>query len=284
MGVDIRVRRFAQSDAERTLMHTIDKGNRAPLANALSNYYKKLKADERSITKEDLEELLRVAFHISIRQASRKLDLLDKYQAFKGKHLYNMRETHPNTATLKHLHAQARQELGEVAEPHGNLQNLLASYRNEYEALSRQIHAYGGNSDDPEVLEMAHALTWHVNSLDNSNAPTLNESTIPMHVDFSKGDGWAFDSFLYRESQYYHFKNKNPVGYLSRKGRVQVTFIAKDVAVVTSVTGIDRRVPAPFIVLSAAKPMSQDLTGYSYIVESVKPGGEWEPAMVTFRR
>lgn len=105
-----------------------------------------------------------------------------------------------------------------------------------------------------------------------------------MHVDFSKGDGWAFDSFLYRESQYYHFKNKNPVGYLSRKGRVQVTFIAKDVAVVTSVTGIDRRVPAPFIVLSAAKPMSQDLTGYSYIVESVKPGGEWEPAMVTFRR
>lgn len=99
MGVDIRVRRFAQSDAERTLMHTIDKGNRAPLANALSNYYKKLKADERSITKEDLEELLRVAFRISIRQASRKLDLLDQYQAFKGKHLYNMRETHPNTPT-----------------------------------------------------------------------------------------------------------------------------------------------------------------------------------------
>ena len=30
--------------------------------------------------------------------------------------------------------------------------------------------------------------------------------------------------------------------------------------------------------------MSQDLTGYSYIIESVKPGGEWEPAMVTFRR
>lgn len=159
MGVDIRVRRFAQSDAERTLMHTIDKGNRAPLANALSNYYKKLKADEKSITKEDLEELLRAAFHISIRQASRKLDLLDKYQAFKGKHLYNMRETHPNTATLKHLHAQARQELGEVAEPHGNLQNLLASYRNEYEALSRQIHAYGGNPDDPEVLEMAARYT-----------------------------------------------------------------------------------------------------------------------------
>lgn len=159
MGVDIRVRRFAQSDAERTLMHTIDKGNCVPLANALSNYYKKLKADERSITKEDLEELLRVAFRISIRQASRKLDLLDQYQAFKGKHLYNMRETHPNTATLKHLHAQARQELGEVAEPHGNLQNLLASYRNEYEALSRQIHAYGGNPEDPEVLEMAARYT-----------------------------------------------------------------------------------------------------------------------------
>ena len=147
---------------------------------------------------------------------------------------------------------------------------------------SNRPHNPDGN--DRDIEEMAHALTWHVNSLDNSNAPTLNESTIPMHVDFSKGDGWAFDSFLYRESQYYHFKNKNPVGYLSRKGRVQVTFIAKDVAVVTSVTGIDRRVPAPFIVLSAAKPMSQDLTGYSYIVESVKPGGEWEPAMVTFRR
>lgn len=55
MGVDIRVRRFAQSDAERTLMHTIDKGNRAPLANALSNYYKKLKADERSITRKTLK-------------------------------------------------------------------------------------------------------------------------------------------------------------------------------------------------------------------------------------
>lgn len=117
---------------------------------------------------------------------------------------------------------------------------------------SNRPHNPDGN--DRDIEEMAHALTWHVNSLDNSNAPTLNESTIPMHVDFSKGDGWAFDSFLYRESQYYHFKNKNPVGYLSRKGRVQVTFIAKDVAVVTSVTGIDRRVPAPFIVLSAAVP------------------------------
>lgn len=147
---------------------------------------------------------------------------------------------------------------------------------------SNRPHNPDGN--DRDIEEMAHALTWHVNSLDNSNAPTLNESTTPMYVDFSKGDGWAFDSFLYRESQYYHFKDKNPVEYLSRKGRVQVTFIAKDVAVVTSVTGSDRRVPAPFIVLSAAKPMSQDLTGYSYIIESVKPGGEWEPAMITFKR
>lgn len=131
---------------------------------------------------------------------------------------------------------------------------------------------------------MSHAITWHVNSLDNSDAPAINESTIPMYVDFSKGDGWAFDSFLYRESRYYHFKDKDPAEYLSGKGRVQVTFIAQDVAVVTSVTGINRRVPSPFIVLSVAKPMSQDLTGYSYIIESVKPGGEWEPAMVTFRR
>lgn len=137
---------------------------------------------------------------------------------------------------------------------------------------------------DRDIEEMVHALTWHVNSLDNSNAPALKESTIPMYVDFSKGDGWAFDSFLYRESRYYHFKDKDPAEYLSRKGRVQATFVAKDVAVVTSVTGADRRVPAPFIVLSAAKPMSQDLTGHSYTIESVKPGGEWEPAMITFKR
>lgn len=137
---------------------------------------------------------------------------------------------------------------------------------------------------DGDIEEMAHALTWHVNSLDNSNAPTLKKSTLPMYVDFSKGDGWAFDSFLYRESRYYHFKDKNPAEYLSRRGRVQVTFVAKDVAVVTSVTGIDRRVPTPFIVLSTAKPMSQDLTGHSYTIESVKPGGEWEPAMITFKR
>lgn len=137
---------------------------------------------------------------------------------------------------------------------------------------------------DGDIEEMAHALTRHVNSLDNSNAPALKESTLPMYVDFSKGDGWAFDSFLYRESRYYHFKDKNPAEYLSRRGRVQVTFVAKDVAVVTSVTGIDRRVPTPFIVLSTANPMSQDLTGHSYTIESVKPGGEWEPAMITFKR
>lgn len=137
---------------------------------------------------------------------------------------------------------------------------------------------------DKDPMDAASALTWYADSHGDDNAPALEQEELPMFVDFSKGDGWAFDSSLYRESQYYHFKNKNPVGYLSRKGRVQVTFIAKDIAVVTSVTGIDRRVPAPFIVLSAAKPMSQDLTGYSYIVESVKPGGEWEPAMVTFRR
>lgn len=151
-------------------------------------------------------------------------------------------------------------------------------------SFSGSNRPHNPDGSDGDIEEMSHALTWHVNSLDNTNAPTLNESTIPMYVDFSKGDGWAFDSFLYRESQYYHLRDRNPAEYLSGRGRAQVTFIAKDVAVVTSVTGINRRVPAPFIVLSAAKPMSQDLTGYSYIIESVKPGGEWEPAMVTFRR
>ena len=167
MSVDIRVRRFAQSDAERTLMHTTDERNRAPLTDALNRYYKKLKADEKSVTKEDLEELLRVAFYVSTRQSNRNLDIIDQYNAFKGKHLYNMRETHPNTATLKHLHAQARQELGEVAEPHGNLQNLLASYQSEYDTLTRQIGNYGGELDDPEVIEKAARHTFLEGSIEH---------------------------------------------------------------------------------------------------------------------
>lgn len=134
---------------------------------------------------------------------------------------------------------------------------------------------------DKDPMDAASALTWYADSHGDDNAPALEQEELPMFVDFGKGDGFAFKTFLYEDSKLYAFKDTNPAEYLATLGAVKVTFVAKGRAVVTA----DCRksgVALPLICLTAATPMSQDLTGYTYTVSSVEPGGVLEPAMVTF--
>lgn len=134
---------------------------------------------------------------------------------------------------------------------------------------------------DKDPMDAASALTWYADSHGDDNALALEQEELPMFVDFSKGDGFAFKTFLYEDSKLYAFKDTNPAEYLATLGAVKVTFVAKGRAVVTA----DCRksgVALPLICLTAATPMSQDLTGYTYTVSSVEPGGVLEPAMVTF--
>ena len=159
MAVDVRVRRFAQSDAERTLLRIYDPAQRENLAKAMGEYYTKLKTDTQSITSEDVKKLLRTAFKAYSTQTADTLDIFEQYRIFTGKHIYNMRETHPNVATLKHKHAKARQELGDVAEPLNNLRTLLAIHEAEAGTLTQQIHAYEGDPEDSEVIALAARLT-----------------------------------------------------------------------------------------------------------------------------
>lgn len=159
MPVDIRVRRFAQSDAERTLLRTFDPAQWENLKKAMAEYYGKLKADAQSIETEDVKKLLRVAFKAYTTQTAQTLDIFEQYRIFTGKHIYTMHETHPNVASLKHKHAKARQELGEVAEPLNNLRTLLVTHEAEANTLTQQIHAYKGNPEDSEVIGLAARLT-----------------------------------------------------------------------------------------------------------------------------
>lgn len=139
-----------------------------------------------------------------------------------------------------------------------------------------------GSSRDRDTHKMAYALEWYVKTHCNSEAATLENPIMRMFVDFNKGDSWAFDSFLYTESEFYRFREKNPAEYLSTLGTVTATFLTNNTAVVTG-AGYDSRVPMPFIVLTAATPTGQNLTGNSCTITSVEPGGEWEPATVTFK-
>ena len=154
----------------------------------------------------------------------------------------------------------------------GKLTTISGTNRPHHPSLSR----------DRDAEDMARALKWYIETQGKSNAPALEKPTMRMFVDFNKGDGWAFSTFLYTESSFYHFKDKNPAEYLAQLGPVAVTFLTNDIAVVTA-AGHHSRVPLPLIVLTATSPTGQNLAGYSYTISSVKPGGEWEPAMVTFK-
>lgn len=133
---------------------------------------------------------------------------------------------------------------------------------------------------------VAQTLRVYVMSKGNANAPALNYTRFPMHVDFNKGDGWAFKTFLYERSGFYHLKDINPAAYLAdlveRERLVTVTFISKESAVVTR-AGSLFNVPLPLICLTVAMPLNQDLTGYSYAIDSVTLGKDWEPASIAFK-
>lgn len=82
-----------------------------------------------------------------------------------------------------------------------------------------------GSSRDRDTHKMSYALEWYVKTHCNSEAATLENPIMRMFVDFNKGDSWAFDSFLYMESEFYRFREKNPAEYLSTLGTVTATFL-----------------------------------------------------------
>ena len=161
-----------------------------------------------------------------------------------------------------------------------------AFWRIDYELQGDKPRSPMRNQCRSDAEYVSKVLEMYVASKDNSDAPALNYTRLPMHVDFNKGDGWSFKSFLYKDSGFYHLKDTNPAKYLGnlveRRGSVTVTFINKESAVVTSV-GASSNVPLPLICLTVEMPLTQDLTGYSYTISSMNLGEEWEPASVVFQ-
>ena len=161
-----------------------------------------------------------------------------------------------------------------------------AFWRIDYELQGDKPRSPMRNQCRSDAEYVSKVLEMYVASKDNSDAPALNYTRLPMHVDFNKGDGWSFKSFLYKGSGFYHLKDTNPAKYLGnlveRRGSVTVTFINKESAVVTSV-GASSNVPLPLICLTVEMPLTQDLTGYSYTISSMNLGEEWEPAGVVFQ-
>ena len=161
-----------------------------------------------------------------------------------------------------------------------NEQDRASNLRNAFYNIGHECA--NSRRRDKGAHKMGHVLEWYTKTDNNGTAPTLKKPTHQMHVDFNKGDGRAFNTFLYEESDLYRFKDINPAEYLATLGAVTVTFVTNDIAVVTD-TGYDSRVSQPLIVLTATTPTGQNLAGHSYTIDAVKPGGEWNPATVTFK-
>ena len=161
-----------------------------------------------------------------------------------------------------------------------NEQDRASNLRNVFYNIGHECA--NSRMRDKGAHKMGRVLEWRAKTGNNGTAPALKKPTRQMHVDFNKGDGWAFNTFLYEESALYRFKDINPAEYLATLGAVTVTFITNDIAVVTD-TGYGSRLSQPLIVLTATTPTGQNLTGHSYTIDTVKPGGEWEPATVTFK-
>lgn len=157
---------------------------------------------------------------------------------------------------------------------------IMCEYAKSRESAHASKRGYRRNSRDNEAERVGRAINWYANSKDNSDAPTLSQPTMTMFVDFNKGDNWAFETFLYDDSKFSHFKGVDPAEYLSHMRNATAMFIADKVAVIT---GAEVGDSTPLIVLTATKPVGQNLTGYSYTIDTVKPGGEWEPATVMFK-
>lgn len=157
---------------------------------------------------------------------------------------------------------------------------IMGEYAKSEESALASKRGYYRNSRDNEAERVGRAINWYANSKDNSDAPTLSQPTMTMFVDFNKGDNWAFETFLYDDSKFSHFEGVDPAEYLSHMRNATAMFITDKVAVITGADVGDR---TPLIILTATKPVGQNLAGYSYTIASVEPGDAWEPAKVTFR-
>lgn len=187
-------------------------------------------------------------------------------------------ESVPESVRLPIRHGVAK-EAAQARAWRLDFHSIMHEYAKSKESEREPKRGYRRNSRDNEAERVGRAINWYANSKDNSAAPTLSQPTMTMFVDFNKGDNWAFETFLYDDSKFSHFKGVDPAGYLSNIRNATAMFITDKVAVITG-AGVGDRIP--LIILTATNPAGQNLTGYSYTIASVEPGDNWEPAKVTF--
>lgn len=195
------------------------------------------------------------------------------------------REMMHDSSIPEHIRYHIRQGVAE--EESGSrawkIANVLRDIAHQYVNCNQtafQEHGYS-KKRDRGFINLVHALEWYAEAKSDGDAPALSQPTMTMHVDFSKGDCWAFKKFLDKDSDLYHFKDINPVEYLAGRQDLTATFITDKVAVVMD-SNMRRHMRTPLIILTATSPAGQGLAGYSYTIASVESYGAWEPVKVTF--
>ena len=120
-----------------------------------------------------------------------------------------------------------------------------------------------------ESRKAKEAIKWYANEKRHLATSFTPEHPIEVTVNFSKGDQWEFESFLYDYSPLYYLKGKNPAKYLANNypAGCEIVFISDSIAVC-----VPRKYKRhePLITLTADKPIASGLAGHTFIIESVE--------------
>lgn len=126
------------------------------------------------------------------------------------------------------------------------------------------------NHDQSE--EAKQAIKWYAEEKRHLATSLTLEHPIEVTVNFSKGDNWDFEDFLYDYSPLYHFKDMNPAEYLANKRntRREVVFISDNIAVCVPSKYVRNE---PLITLTSDKPIASGLAGHTFNIKSVEVDG-----------
>jgi hypothetical protein len=120
-----------------------------------------------------------------------------------------------------------------------------------------------------ESRKAKEAIKWYAEEKRHLVTSFTPEHPIEVTVNFSTGDIWEFEDFLYDYSPLYYYKDKNPAEHLAEVHPIEreIVFISDNIAV---------RVPSkysqdePLITLTPDKPIASGLAGHTFIIESVE--------------
>lgn len=123
-----------------------------------------------------------------------------------------------------------------------------------------------------ESQEAKEAIKWYAEEKRHMATNFTPEHPIEVTVNFSKGDQWEFESFLYDYSPLYYLKGKNPAKYLANNypAGCEIVFISDSIAVC-----VPRKYKRhePLITLTADKPIASGLAGHTFNIKSVEVDG-----------